>query len=211
MNNWYFFGKKIEKLSDYLEGNLDRSKESRIEGDLAAKANQQRQLKQAQILVQNLHQLPRVQPSESFDTVLRARLRKEAMQQSTWISPFWGWENWRVPAFAAAAAVILAIGFYAGTRTAGAGGRYSAMATKSNLQSSPATTAFSPQTAAQPVNVYVLERVFDSESMGSRVSGFQGTDAERATADRPDSIDRPLLRPLESDLTINQAGVSVQF
>ncbi len=32
MNNWYFFGKKIEKLSDYLEGNLDRSKESRIEG-----------------------------------------------------------------------------------------------------------------------------------------------------------------------------------
>jgi hypothetical protein len=44
MNNWNFFGKKIEKLSDYLEGNLDRSKESRIEGDLAAKANQQRQL-----------------------------------------------------------------------------------------------------------------------------------------------------------------------
>ena len=208
MKVWYT--RKFDKFCDYLENRLERSEQDRIESELSSERDRLH-VKRTRELVQDMHQLKKVQVSESFDTVLRARMRKEAMQSAGWLSGLPNWQTWRVPAFASAALCMLAIGFYAGNRTAVSPGDYAGMAAKSPIQPVQSASSLSQQSPTQPVNVYVIEHILDSEMVSGDAWALQGNQKTDTRAVVSDSFYPPVLRPLESDLQLRQASTGVQF
>ncbi len=104
---------KIAKQAfKYLEGSLTESERNEIMAHLDSCQACMARLSLARQTLAALHRLPPRKISADFDIVLHARMRHAAYQEQNFSRfPLLTW-NWRVPAYAAAALVVVATGIF---------------------------------------------------------------------------------------------------
>lgn len=108
MNNCHNYSKWF---SAYIDGELAPHKRQKLDQHISTCSACAQQIYEMQQLEQNLHALPRLEISSSFDVILHAQLRKEMRreQQRTFRFPFLEL-NWKIPAYATAAVILVFVG-----------------------------------------------------------------------------------------------------
>ncbi len=213
MKRWYDRKamQKSDYFNDYLDGNLSSEELTDLESD-RMKATLE-SLKHLQVSLKNL---PRVKTSDSFDAVLRARIRHEMRHASLLQRFFSNRVGWRITGYATAASLFIGLGIVLGKiMLAPAGyGPSTVQRNDAQIESYEAvgqSSAPAESIPEQAVTHYVIEHVVSSEiehlpqytisSKGKRA--FE--QVYRDSLKNRDSI------PAADRTLIRQASSSVQF
>ena len=100
-------------FSDYIDKTLDIARSRQLEAHLSTCTECKNTLDDILSIKNSLASLPRISTSESFDTVMHARLRRQVRREGhrtrAWRLPTFSW-NFKAPAYAVLAVLLIFLG-----------------------------------------------------------------------------------------------------
>jgi len=100
-----------EMISDYIEGGLDQQNKLQMEKHLSDCLRCKQVVRQLKGLIRNIRELPTINVSPDFETILRARISMESSLARHRIGRLFPSGQFRLPAYAFSAVVIIVVMF----------------------------------------------------------------------------------------------------